>query len=576
MSDIYGPKTAFAQKIHAEKYRGPGESFRDSMTRIASRLSDNGPHFDQLREILLSQRFLPGGRIQASAGSTHNRITPYNCFVSGTIADSYVDGQGSIMERAKQAALTMRLGGGIGYDFSTLRPRGELIRKLNSRSSGAVSFMHIFDAICLATASSGHRRGAQMGVLRIDHPDIEEFVRAKQNSSNLLGFNISVAVTDAFMHAVRDDTDFPLQWDNRTYRIIRARDLWDQIMRATYDWAEPGVLFIDTINKNNNLRYCESIAATNPCGEQPLPPFGACLLGSFNLTKYIIPGPAPTQWKFDYEQLSLDIPHVVRAMDNVIDIAEYPLFEQEQEAKRKRRMGLGITGAANAIEALGYSYGTPGFCKMLQMLMRYIRDHAYRTSVELAREKSVFPAYSQAYLSSPFIQSLPTDLYKDISQYGLRNSHLLSIAPTGTISLAADNISSGIEPVFSYEMERSLTEFDGTRKYVLRDYGYANFGVKGRRAAECTIEDHLAVLCAVAPLVDSAVSKTCNLPKDIAWDSFKDVYMHAWIGGCKGITTYREGCLRGAVLEEVAPSTEEASADTTCTFDPVTGRKSCE
>lgn len=577
MSDAYGPKTPFAQKIHAEKYRGKGETFRDSMTRVAARLSDTGEHFEAFRDILLHQRFLPGGRIQASAGSTQNRITPYNCFVSGTIADSYTDGQGSIMERAKQAAVTMRLGGGIGYDFSTLRPRGELIRKLNSQSSGAVSFMHIYDAICLATASSGHRRGAQMGVLRIDHPDIEEFIRSKQNSHKLLGFNISIAVTDDFMRAVKADDDFALKWGGRIYRAVRARDLWEQVMRSTYDWAEPGVLFIDTINENNNLKYAETIAATNPCGEQPLPPFGACLLGSFNLTKYITPGPAPAQWAFDYAQLSLDIPHVVRAMDNVIDIAEYPLFEQEQEAKRKRRMGLGVTGAANAIEALGYSYGSPGFCKMLEILLRYIRDNVYRTSVELAQEKGAFPLYQNAYLHSPFIQNLPQDIQTDIAAYGIRNSHLLSIAPTGTISLAADNVSSGIEPVFSYEMNRTLVEFNGNTAYTLTDYGYANFGVKGRRAADCTVTDHLAVLRTASQWVDSAVSKTCNLPADIGWEDFKDVYIHAWEAGCKGITTYRDGCLRGAVLTSAEPEKEEAiEPAASCEFDPATGRRSCE
>lgn len=313
MAEQYGPQTPFAEEIHKSKYRGEGESFREAMNRVASALSDDDRHYQAFRDILLHQRFMPAGRIQTSMGSSKG-TTPYNCYVSGTIEDSFVSGDGCIMDRAKEAAATMRMGGGIGYDFSSLRPRGDFIRKLQSKSSGPVSFMDIFDSVCRCVASSGHRRGAQMGVLRVDHPDIEEFVHAKQNSDRLTGFNVSVAVTDKFMEAVENDRMFPLQWAGKVYKEIRARDLWETIMRSTWDWAEPGVLFIDRINEMNNLYYCETIAATNPCGEQPLPPYGACLLGSFNLVKYLHQDPDTCDKRlvFDFDQFSEDVFEVVR------------------------------------------------------------------------------------------------------------------------------------------------------------------------------------------------------------------------------------------------------------------------
>jgi ribonucleoside-diphosphate reductase alpha chain len=370
-----GPQTPFAEKIHSTKYREAGETFRESRNRIAKALADSDEHYFELRELLLAQRFLPAGRIQAAIGSSR-RITPYNCYVSGTIEDSYTNGSGSIMARAHEAADTMRLGGGIGYDFSTLRPRGSLIKKLGSQSGGPIPFMEIFDAVCRATSSSGHRRGAQMGVMRIDHPDVEEFIRAKHDLSKLLGFNISVAITDEFMQAVQAGNDFNLRFEGQTYKQVNAAQLFDLLMRSTYDYAEPGVLFIDTINKRNNLYYCESIAATNPCGEQPLPPYGACLLGSFNLTAYLEPGNSPASWKFNWVKFFRDIPVVVLAMDNVVDRAIYPLYEQEKEAISKRRMGLGVTGVANTIEALGHPYGSDGFVANLEIILRGLRDEA--------------------------------------------------------------------------------------------------------------------------------------------------------------------------------------------------------
>jgi ribonucleoside-diphosphate reductase alpha chain len=584
----FGPRNPNCDRIHAWKYRAKGESFREGMTRLASALQDTEPHFHAFRDILLGMRFLPAGRIQATMGGTRN-ITAFNCFVSGTLADSFVEGHGSIMERAKEAASTMRMGGGIGYDFSTLRPRGSLIKKLGSQSSGAISFMQIFNAVCLATSSSGHRRGAQMGVLRVDHPDIEEFIRAKQNPHELTGFNISVGLTDAFMEAVRDDREFPLTFGGTVYRTVWARQLWEMLMRSTYDWAEPGVLFIDRINSANNLRYCESISATNPCGEQPLPPYGACLLGSFNLTQYLTPGHREG-FTFNWQRLLADIPHVVRAMDNVTDRTRYPLHEQEGEALSKRRMGLGITGAANAIEALGYPYGSKEFCNFLEMVLNVIRDKAYSASALLAKEKGSFPLYKPEYLDGEFIQNLPDDVYNLIEKYGVRNSHLLSIAPTGTISLAADNISSGIEPVFDYEVDRGLIGEHGAEVHRFQDYGALYLGVKGKRAGECTVDDHLNVLEVASRSVDSAVSKTCNVPQDISWEDFKGIYFRAWEAGCKGCTTYRPGGLRGAVLSSAGSNSstpagelesegvvvEEVSADLYCSRDPITGKVSCE
>lgn len=574
MTITYGPQVPACDYLHAEKYRARGETFRESQTRVASALSDDDAHFRALRDILLSMRFLPGGRIQGTVGATRG-TTPYNCFVSGTIEDSFTRGAGSIMARAAEAADTMRLGGGIGYDFSTLRPRGDLIKKLESNSSGPLPFMEIFDTIGRATASSGHRRGAQMGVLRVDHPDIEEFVRAKQNSTNLTGFNISVGITDDFMRAVESGNDFDLKFNKRVYRHIDARTLWEAIMRSTYDWSEPGVLFLDRINEQNNLYYCESIAATNPCGEQPLPPYGACLLGSFNLVKYLHRESVHSPWQFDYNLFFSDIPHVVRAMDNVVDCAKYPLHEQEEEAKSKRRMGLGITGLANCVEALGHSYASEGFLATTGAILRGMKNACYRSSALLAKEKGSFPLYDkEKYLEGAFISSLSTAARELIAQYGIRNSHLLSIAPTGTISTAADNISSGIEPVFSLTQRRAINYPTGIQEVVLEDYGVRVLGTRGKTADLCEATDHVAVLIACATEVDSAVSKTCNVPNDYHWDKFKDLYITAWKGRAKGCTTHRAGNFRGAVLTAVDPS--EDLADSACSIDSITGRRSCE
>lgn len=569
-----GPTQPFSDELHQQKYRLEGESFREAMNRVAAGLKDDDAHFHEFRDILMDMRFMPAGRIQAAIGSGRN-TTPYNCYVSGTIADSYTDGDGSIMQRAAEAAATMRMGGGIGYDFSTLRPKGDLIVKLQSRSSGPISFMEIFDAVCRCTSSSGHRRGAQMGVLRIDHPDILEFVHAKQNESFLRGFNISIAVTDEFMIAKRDGKPFQLRFGGRVYREVDPNELWDAVMRSTWDWAEPGVLFIDRINEMNNLHYCETIAATNPCGEQPLPPFGACLLGSFNLVRYLKRD--MLGWTFDWEGYARDVAPVVRAMDNVVDRARYPMPQQEHEAKSKRRMGLGVTGLANAGEALGMPYGSEEFLAFTRRVLTVLRDESYRTSARLAQEKGPFPLYSNEYLDSKFVRTLPEDIQGLIEFYGIRNSHLTSIAPTGTISLCADNISSGLEPVFSYGMERTVIEFEGPRKELIEDYGVRVFGVRGRRSSEVTVAEHVAVLAVAAELVDSAVSKTCNVDGRVSWEEFKRVYDSAWELGCKGITTYRADGKRGGVIvakdDDTGGAQEEAAS---CTIDPESGRRSCE
>lgn len=579
LKNSYGPTLTISEHIHAEKYRSEGETFQEAMTRVAEALKDDETHFNQFRTILYNQRFLPAGRVQSAMGAPRT-VTPYNCFVSGTIDDS-MDG---IMDAAKDAAKTMQLGGGIGYDFSTLRPHGALIKSLDSRSSGPLSFMKIFDSVCHTIASAGHRRGAQMGVLRVDHPDIEKYINAKNNSTELTGFNISVGVTDAFMDAVKSNSDFDLVFEGRKYSTINARNLWDSILRSTWDWAEPGILFIDRINRKNNLHYCETIVATNPCGEQPLPPYGACLLGSFNLTKYIVEHDG--KYVFNMNMLKEDIPYVVRAMDNVVDRATYPLPQQEKQAKDTRRMGLGVTGVANAIEALGFDFGSDEFIRVLEDIMSTIRDVCYETSIELAKEKGAFPLFKKDYLTSEFAMTLPTKIRTKIAKHGIRNSHLLSVAPTGTISLSADNVSSGIEPVFSYVTKRTIQTFDGPTEEIVEDYGYREFGVKGKTADQLSVFDHVRVLNVASRYVDSACSKTCNVGDDVTWEQFKQVYMDAYEGGSSGCTTFRASGKRFGILNAASSENdveekpvekdnfiEEGGA---CYFDPATGLRKCE
>ena len=558
-----------SDRVHAEKYRGIGEDHRECCNRIASALQDSHEHYMEFRSTLTKLRFLPPGRVQAGAGSLKN-VTLYNCFVMATIHDSFVDGPTgdetlvngqhpprSIMHTALDAATTMRQGGGVGYDISTLRPRGDLIRGVQAKTDGPMAFAPIYDAICQATSSAGNRRGAQMLVLRVDHPDIEEFIRAKHSSRDIpyeyrpfRGFNFSVAITDEFMECVQSGKPFALQFGGKKYREVDASALWEMIMRGTYDWAEPGVLFIDRINQMNNLWYCEKIAATNPCGEQPLPPYGACLLGSFNLPMYL--RASGGGYEFDFDQLRADIPHVVRAMDNVIDRSRYPLARQSYEARQKRRMGLGVTGLANCIEAIiGKSYGEKQFCHIQGEIQRFITRHCYLASAELAKEKGPFPLFDKDnYLDGLFVRTLDEDVREAIYRFGIRNSHLTSIAPTGTISFCANNVSSGIEPVSWYSQERRVKMQSGDVVMQVQDYGVASLGVSGKLTGEVSAQEHVAVLCEAQKQVDSAVSKTCNVPEDYPYEAFKNLYLMAYENGAKGCTTYRPNGNYPSVIKE--------------------------
>ncbi len=573
-----GPVMTISQEIDEMKYRQKGETFDDKIKRIAKALSDGDEHRFVLEDILGEMRFLPAGRVQSAIGS--NRITTaYNCFVSGEIEDSME----SIMQRASEAAETMRKGGGIGYDFSKLRPRGDHIKSLDSKSSGPISFMQVFDAVCQTIASSGHRRGAQMGVLRIDHPDVLDFVRAKRSNDKLTGFNISVGITDAFMEALENGTDYELFFNGEVRGTLSAQEVWDEIMSSTWDWAEPGVLFIDRISEMNNLWYCEDIYATNPCGEQPLPAYGACLLGSFNLTNYL--EKEKKGYVFNFKQFKKDIKPVVQAMDNVVDRTIYPLKAQEDEAKNKRRMGLGVTGMANAGEMLGYPYASKEFMTWAEKIFACLRDNCYKASAMLAKDKGAFPLYRKDYLKSNYIRSLPASVQSLIREHGIRNSHLTSIAPTGTISIVGDNVSGGIEPVFSHKYDRTIQTFDGPIVETVKDYAYSH-GVEGRTADSISVNDHLDVLLLAQHYIDSACSKTCNVSGDVDYDSFKQVYVNAWKGGAKGCTTFRIDGKRYGIFnetveeeakvsgenEEVAQEEDKAEA---CFIDPTTGIREC-
>ncbi len=558
-----GPLVKPCDDLHAMKYRLKNESFEEAINRQAGVMSDDEEHRRAYKEITMDMRFLAAGRVQSAMGSPRD-VTALNCFVSGTIEDS----MDSIMQRASEAAETMRRGGGIGYDFSLIRPRGDRIVSLDSSASGPVSFMHIFDSVCRTIVSAGHRRGAMMGMLRVDHPDIEEFIRAKKNDKDLTNFNVSVAVTDEFMRAVEKGDSFDLKYKGAKYRTIDARMLWDEIMRNNWDWAEPGVIFIDRVNEDNPLNYCETIAATNPCGEQPLPPFGACLLGSFNLVKYVEDG------KFNFNRMKTDIPHVVRAMDNVIDRTKYPLEEQHKDHQDKRRMGLGITGLANTFTLLGMSYGSPESIQLTKKIMKTLTYTAYEASSDLAVEKGSFPLYEEeGYMASGFISRLPKDLQEKIRKQGIRNSHLTSIAPTGTISFCADNVSSGIEPVFAYEYDRTVQLPEGPIVMKMKDYVWNMFEKKGEQTSDLTTDDHLNIQIAVQPFIDSACSKTINVGDAVTFDEFKDVYLKGWKGKLKGVTTFRLAGKRYGILNvSEEKDTDEGAA---CFIDPETGQKEC-
>ena len=555
-----GPQTNIAIEIDKMKYRQPEESFEGKVERVARTLSDSQQHYSRIYEILRDMKFLPAGRVQTAIGSPR-AVTAFNCFVSGRVDDS----MDSIMDRAKEASETMRRGGGIGYNFGHIRPHGDWIKTLESKASGPISFMRIFDAICQTISSSGHRRGAQMGVFPVDHPDVEAFVNAKTNQNQLTGFNVSLAVTDKFMKALENDEPFELVFEGKVYKTINPKELWDSIMRNTWDWAEPGVLFIDRINEMNNLYYCETIEATNPCGEQPLPPYGACLLGSFNLVKYV------NEKEYEWDSFENDIPCIVRAMDNVIDSTIYPLEKQEIEAKKKRRMGLGITGLANCGEMLGLPYASYDFMEFQSLVLKTLRDSSYMMSTRLAKEKGCFTDFDkEKYLAGKFVSTLSPKVIEAIKKDGMRNSHLTSIAPTGTISLSADNVSSGIEPPFSHYYDRTLRTFEGDRVERVEDYAYAR-GFKGKTSEDITASQHLDILLTSQKYVDSAVSKTCNIGDDVSFDEFKSLYYDAWKGGAKGVTTFRASGKRFGILVKPEENKNEA-----CFIDPETGTKSCD
>ncbi len=514
-------------------------------------------------ELLEDFRFLPGGRIIAGAG-TQRFVTLFNCFVMGDLEDSIA----GIFEALKESALTMQAGGGIGVDFSPLRPKGAVISRLDATASGPVSFMEVWDAMCRTIMAAGARRGAMMGVMRCDHPDIEDFITAKREAGRLTNFNMSVLVTDDFMHAVERDEEWPLTFQGKVWRRVSARGLWDAIMRSTYDHAEPGVIFIDTVNRENNLGWIEHIHATNPCGEQPLPAYGACLLGSINLVK-LVRDPFTDRARLDEAALQAMVPLAVRFLDNAIAMSKYPLEQQRAEAFAKRRIGLGITGLADALAMVGLRYGSEEAAEMAGRWMRLIDEAAYRASIELAREKGAFALFDAAqHGRCGHVAKMPEDIRAGIARHGIRNALLTSIAPTGTISLLAGNVSSGIEPIFALEYVRRLRLPDGgVREEPLTDYAVCLWReLKGEDAPLADVfvtvddlswQEHLRMQAALQRHVDSAISKTINLPEDISFEEFRDVYRAAWKAGLKGCTTYRPNPITGAVLEKAPARREE-------------------
>jgi len=530
------------------------ESWRRVARSLAAVESDPEAWAEKFYSALEDFRYLPAGRIFAGAG-TGRQVTLFNCFVMGTIPDDMA----GIFESLKEAALTMQQGGGIGYDFSTIRPRGARVHGVGADASGPLSFMDVWDAMCRTIMSAGSRRGAMMATLRCDHPDVEAFIEAKRDPARLRMFNLSVLATDPFMKAVKEDESWDLVFDGTVYKTIRARELWDKIMAATYAYAEPGVIFIDRINKRNNLYYCETIAATNPCGEQPLPPYGACLLGSINLARFV-KNPFEENAELDLDELARVVPLAVRMMDNVVDASKFPLPEQKHEAETKRRIGLGVTGLADALIFCGLRYGSPEAVEATEKWMAALRRHAYLASVELAKEKGPFPLFdAEKYLESESVKELDPDVQDAIREHGIRNALLTSIAPTGTISLVADNVSSGLEPVFSFSYDRTVLMPDGSRKTEeVSDYAYRLYRhIKGEDAELTdafvnaqTLEpkDHVAMQAAVQKYIDSSISKTINVPVDISFEDFKDVYLSAYEQGCKGCTTYRPNEITGSVL----------------------------
>lgn len=601
-----GPRNPFSQELHAKKYRQQGESFDDYCIRYARTTADDASHFRHLLDGLRSQAILPAGRQQRAVGWPF-QTTAFNCFT----ADIINDDTRSIGEALTEAMLTLRSGGGCGWDFSTLRPHGDAIRGLgeDAYASGPVSFMGMWDAMCKTIRSAGERRGAMMGVLRVDHPDIMRFIAAKKDQKTLTNFNISVGVTNKFMEAIDADGPFDLLFKGRVYQTVRARDLWAMLMESNWDWAEPGVLFLDVINGMNPLRYCETIYATNPCSEQPLPPNGACLLLSLNMVKFLTPNYRSTRkkWEIDVEKFAFYTAISTRACDNVFEHTVYPLEGQRQEAFNKRRMGIGVTGMANALEVCGYGYASPDYLEKQSELLEVMRNTCYETSIDMSRKKGSFPLFhADRWLDSGFAKTLPDYLREQIGRHGLRNGLLLSIAPTGTISLIADNVSSGIEPPPFLETDRIVQMADGPRTVPLNDYAYEEYGVRGKTAMTISAKEHVKVLTEAQKYIDSSISKTVNVNGvkstptgeigSVTFDEFKELYTEAYKGGAKGCSTFNVNGKRAGILSErvttatpqdvAEPSStnsplhtngeeDHGKEDSACHYDSVSGMKTC-
>ena len=545
------------------------ESWRRVAKDLARVEAEPGIWEEKFYAALEDFKFLPAGRIAAGAG-TQRKVTLFNCFVMGTVPDD----MGGIFDMLKEAALTMQQGGGIGYDFSTIRPKGALVKGVAADASGPLSFMDVWDSMCRTIMSAGSRRGAMMATLRCDHPDIEDFIAAKSDPARLRMFNVSVLVTDPFMAAVKADGDWDLVFEGQIYKTLSARKLWDQIMQSTYEFAEPGVIFIDRINQANNLSYCETIAATNPCGEQPLPPYGACLLGSINLAR-LVEAPFERGAQLSAAALQDLVATAVRMMDNVVDASNFPLEAQALEARNKRRIGLGVTGLADALLMLGLRYGSEAAARQTEDWLHAIARAAYLASVQLAKEKGAFPLFeADPYLASGAMQGMDEDVRAEIATHGIRNALLTSIAPTGTISLYAGNVSSGIEPVFAYAYTRKVLQKDGSRSeeevvdyavQMWRDkFGDADLPDYFVNAQTLAPKDHVKMQAAAQKWVDSSISKTINCPEDISFEAFKEVYSAAYESGCKGCTTYRPNAVTGSVLSvsessETTPETDQGA-----------------
>ena len=596
-----------SRDVLAEKYFKPGESSLEQLYgRVARALAsvekpELRAEWEQKFLTNLHAGAIGAGRIMSAAG-TDIQATLINCFVQ-PVGDAIqgVDDEGypGIYEALREAAETMRRGGGVGYDFSRIRPKGAFVKGTHSIASGPCSYMNVFDQSCSTVESAGSRRGAQMGVLRIDHPDVAEFITAKRTPGRWNNFNVSVGVSDAFMQAVAEGTDWELVHKAKpgqkvlegggyqradglwVYRKLPARELWDTIMQSTYDFAEPGILFLDQIGRDNNLNYCEKIEATNPCGEQPLPPYGCCDLGPIILTNFVRnPFGAGGDAAFDFDAFEQVVATQVRALDNVLDVTFWPLEQQRNESADKRRIGVGFTGLGNALTMLKLRYDREDGRAMATEIARRMRDAAYRASVELAKEKGAFPKFkADGYLAEgTFASRLPDDIQADIRKHGIRNSHLLSIAPTGTVSLAfADNASNGIEPAFSWGYKRNKREADGSKSsYTVEDHAFRLYRSlvdstvssddTGKlpdyfvNALEMSAQDHVAMMEAVQPFVDTSISKTVNIPEDYPYDSFKDLYRQAWQAGLKGLATYRPNSILGAVLETTPAKKDEPAA----------------